>query len=155
MTNAEYILKHGISFKDLRAREIKGGQTWEIYTHKPITIECLPSHTQETVILGYTEKRLDVSMGTKAILTWLDEEHYVELLSNAEREELQRFKDGWRGKILWIEKQCLDEYNEFISVWVEFPDGKEGEIIFTPFKRGTRYKGLDFDKRYIPENLLL
>lgn len=155
MKNAEYVLEQGISFEDLLTREMQGGRTWEIYVHKPVTDECPPFTTEKTVILGYTKKRQGVTMGTKAILQWLGEEHHVELLSDAEREELRLFMNGWRYKVLWIEKRRFDEDNDYISVGIEFPNGTGREFDFMPFKSDAKYKGLQLGVRYIPEELLL
>lgn len=155
MKNAEYVLEQGVRFRDLRIRETKGGQAWEIYVHKSITDECHPFTTEETVTIGYTGKRIGVSMGTKTLLMWLDEEHHVEMLNDAEREELRLFKDGWRGQMLWIQKHSFDENNDYISVGVEFPNGTDGEIAFMPFKVDTKYKGLKLGVKYVPEELLL
>lgn len=155
MKNAEYVLEQGISFEDLRTRETQGGRTWEIYVHESVTDEFPPFTTEKTVILGYTEKRQGVTMGTKAILKWLGEEHHVELLKDAEREDLHRFMNGWRYRVMWIQKHRFDKNNDYISVGVEFPNGTRRVIDFMPFKADTKYEGLQLGVKYIPEELLL
>ena len=82
---------------------------------------------------------------------WLEEEYKPNILEEKEKEYLAAVIKPFREKVKYIQK-CFDLGNEaYIYIYVK----KCGSMMFPTFRRGTMYKGMEVNKRYTLEDLVL
>jgi hypothetical protein len=86
---------------------------------------------------------------TSSILDWMAQEYKPELLDYAEKKYLSEVIRPFRKEVNGITKRTDTlRYRDFIRIQVG-----DDYLTFPHFEKGTRYKGLEYDKTYKPEEL--
>lgn len=141
MTNAEWMIKNGMSFENLHIRR-SDNHYYEIgYYVNDYDRICNES---ESAIFDHGDtnaKNVDV------VLHWLQSEHHEPILDDEERAYLSAVIKPFREKVLSIDK-IQDEPWEFICIKLKYE-----EIDFPDFKQGTMYEGMEPNKDYTLEEL--
>lgn len=139
MTNAEWMQRNGIQFKNLGYKS---------------------GFDPEYEVVGYYDKnghfnecykgKINGNSISEIILTWLDMEHVEPILDDAERQYLSAVVKPFRCKIKGIEKQRnWSNSSERIYFHV-----KKGDMFYLlDFKLGTMYKGMKLNRKYTLEEL--
>lgn len=135
MTNAEWIIKTGHTFKQLRLiqhNELSNRTYTVMLCNEPIAE------------LNDKKEPLDV------FRRWLDSEHIEPILDDAEREYLSAVIRPFRDKVLGITK-FLDTKTgeEYISI----DTGEETVTLLPNFEAETMYKGMNLREEYRLEEL--
>lgn len=134
MTNAEWMQRNGIQFKNLGYKS---------------------GFDPEYEVVGYYDKnghfnecykgKINGNSISEIILTWLDMEHVEPILNNAERQYLSAAIKPFRQKVKYISKVCLK--NEILIV-IDL-----GDEDIPSFEKGTMYKGMKENKKYTLKEL--
>ena len=86
---------------------------------------------------------------TTDILEWMAQEYKEEILDYAEKKYLSEVIRPFREEVNGIKKQTDSlRYRDFIRIQVG-----DDYLTFPQFAKGTKYKGLEYDKTYKPEEL--
>lgn len=86
---------------------------------------------------------------TATILDWMAQEYKPEILDYAEKKYLSEVIRPFREEVNGIKKQTDSlRYRDFIRIQVG-----DDYLTFPQFAKGTKYKGLEYDKTYKPEEL--
>lgn len=85
---------------------------------------------------------------TSDILEWMAQEYKEELLDYSEKKYLSEVIRPFREEVTAIEKLEAPAGREYILIIL-----KDDGMHFPCFKKDTRYKGLELEKRYAPEEL--
>ena len=85
---------------------------------------------------------------TSNILDWMAQEYKLELLDYSEKKYLSEVIRPFREEVTAIEKLEAPAGREYILIIL-----KDDGMHFPCFKKDTRYKGLELEKRYAPEEL--
>ena len=85
---------------------------------------------------------------TTDILEWMAQEYKGDLLDYAEKKYLSEVIRPFREEVVAIEKLEVPAGKEYILIIL-----KDDGMHFPCFKKDTRYKGLELEKRYTPEEL--
>ena len=85
---------------------------------------------------------------TSSILDWMAQEYKLELLDYAEKKYLSEVIRPFRKEVTTIKKIEALAGREYISILL-----KDDGMCLPCFKKDTRYKGLEPEKRYTPEEL--
>lgn len=85
---------------------------------------------------------------TSNILDWMAQEYKPELLDYSEKKYLSEVIRPFRKEVTAIEKLEAPAGREYIVIIL-----KDDGMHFPCFKKDTRYKGLELEKRYAPEEL--
>ena len=85
---------------------------------------------------------------TSDILEWMAQEYKEEILDYAEKKYLSEVIRPFREEVTAIEKLEAPAGREYIVIIL-----KDDGMHFPCFKKDTRYKGLELEKRYAPEEL--
>lgn len=85
---------------------------------------------------------------TSSILDWMAQEYKLELLDYSEKKYLSEVIRPFREEVTAIEKLEAPAGREYILIIL-----KDDGMHFPCFKKDTRYKGLELEKRYAPEEL--
>ena len=131
MTNAEWMIKNGYKFSDLRC--------------------CFDSSSGDIIISLYN--KILVRGGyvpfDDFLKRWLDKEHEEEsILSNAEKKYLSAVIKPFRDRVRSITKNPkMNGKGEYIVIDIGF------QMIFPDFKSNTMYKGMGLGKKYTLEEL--
>ena len=94
------------------------------------------------------EIKITSSTYTDSILEWMAQEYKQKLLDNVEKKYLSEVIRPFRKEVIAIEK--LETYTGEEYILILF---KDDGMHFPCFKKDTRYKGLELEKRYAPEEL--
>ena len=138
MTNAEWMIKNGYKFSDLR---------------------CSIDGNGDTVISMYNKILVRGEYGSFCDLLkrWLDKEHDEEILNDAEKKYLSAVIKPFRDKVNFI---CKVNYyhNPEVDVYkaqhiVIGLNDNSPEVVLPLFKAGTMYKGMVAGHVYILEDL--
>lgn len=139
MTNAEWILKEGIPFKNIKTIQ-----------HNP-----KETHWYEIAVNGKVVDKIVSKLEPADLFRkWLDSEHKEPILDEAERNYLSAvirpFRDGVREirKIQSIYR-LPDDGKEYIKICMCTGE----EVNFPYFRKGSMYKGMETGKRYTLEEL--
>ena len=85
---------------------------------------------------------------TDSILEWMVQEYKQKLLDKIEKKYLSEVIRPFREEVTAIEKLEAPAGREYIVIIL-----KDDGMHFPCFKKDTRYKGLELEKRYAPEEL--
>lgn len=85
---------------------------------------------------------------TSDILEWMAQEYKEEILDYAEKKYLSEVIRPFRKEVTVIKKLEAPAGKEYILIIL-----KDDSMSFPCFERDTRYKGLELEKRYTPEDL--
>lgn len=85
---------------------------------------------------------------TSSILDWMAQEYKPELLDKVEKKYLSEVIRPFRKEVTTIKKIEAPAGREYISILL-----KDDGMCLPCFKKDTRYKGLEPEKRYTPEEL--
>ncbi len=86
---------------------------------------------------------------TTDILDWMAQEYKAEILDYAEKKYLSEVIRPFRKAVNGITKLTDTlRYRDFIRIQVG-----DAYLTFPSFEKGTRYKGMEYDKTYKPEEL--
>ena len=85
---------------------------------------------------------------TSDILEWMAQEYKGDILDYAEKKYLSEVIRPFREEVTAIEKLEAPAGKEYILIIL-----KDDGMHFPCFKKDTRYKGLELEKRYTPEEL--
>lgn len=86
---------------------------------------------------------------TSDILEWMAQEYKAEILDYAEKKYLSEVIRPFRKEVKGITKRTDTlRYRDFIRIQIG-----DGYLTFPSFEKGTRYKGMEYDKTYKPEEL--
>lgn len=141
MTNAEWILKEGIPFKNIK------------------TIQHNPKETRwyEIAVNGKVVDKIVSKLEPADLFRkWLDAEHIDPILDDAEREYLSAVIRPFRDKVLSIKKSSglLYASHHFDEIYVYYESfGHDLCFDLPPFEKGTMYKGMKPNQKYTPEEL--
>ena len=134
MTNAEWIIKTGHNFKQLR-----------LIQHNELASRSYTVMLCDEPIAELNDKKEPLDVFRK----WLDAEHKEPILDEAEREYLSAVIRPFRDKVLYIAKRSImDRRKEHIYI-----DLTHDVITLPCFMKGTMYKGMKTDKEYTLEEL--
>ena len=151
VTNAEWMIKNGMSFENLHIRR-SDNHYYEIgyYVNDYDRIY----NESEDAILEHGNSLLN---NEGVLLHWLQSEHHEQILDEAENKYLSAVIRPFRDKVKYIEKF---EYHfssgdfEQISIRIESNLNGGYEKTFLPtFIKGTMYKGMEPDKEYALDEL--
>ena len=133
MKNAEWIIKTGHTFKQLRL--IQHNES----ANRTYTVMLCDEPVAE---LNDKKEPLDV------FRKWLDSEHNEPILDDEEREYLSAVIRPFRKSVISIEKSIIYGEGEVICI-----DTDKSDIVLPPFEKGTMYKGMEADREYTLEEL--
>lgn len=85
---------------------------------------------------------------TTDILEWMAQEYKGDILDYLEKKYLSEVIRPFREEVTAIEKLEAPAGREYIAIIL-----KDDGMHFPCFKKDTRYKGLELEKRYAPEEL--
>lgn len=154
MTNAEWMIKNGMSFENLHIRR-SDNHYYEIgYYVNDYDRICNES---ESAILnhGYTnDKDVDV------VLRWLQSEHHEPILDDVERKYLSAVIKPFRDKIEYIAKVREEPLPRFYKndgiikyyISIHFNDEND-DTAFPLFREDAMYKGMEPYREYTLEEL--
>lgn len=138
MTNAEWILKEGIPFKNIK------------------TIQHNPKETRwyEIAVNGKVVDKIVSKLEPADLFRkWLDAEHIDPILDDAEREYLSAVIRPFRNKAKTIAKFVNNATGDsYISIYFG-NDSPSESMIFPYFKDGSMYKGMKTKQLYTLEEL--
>jgi hypothetical protein len=100
---------------------------------------------QKYIDPGIERKHLDY---TSDILEWMAQEYKGDILDYSEKKYLSEVIRPFREEVTAIEKLEAPAGREYIVIIL-----KDDGMHFPCFKKDTRYKGLEYDKTYTPEEL--
>ena len=145
MKNAEWMLENGMMFSKLSWGYINGRNIiyYRYRKNKSIAIEI------------YSEKSVNPE---NLITKWLDMEHKEQILDDEEREYLAAVIKPFRNDVRYIVKhRSITPFGNFEHIEGIASDMYSDDIsyffILPRFKNGTKYKGMEPDKRYSIEEL--
>ena len=134
MKNAEWIIKTGHNFKQLR-----------LIQHNELANRTYTVMLCDKPIAELNDKKEPLDVFRK----WLDAEHKEPILDDAERRYLKGVIRPFRDKVLYIAKRSImDRRKEHIYI-----DLTHDVITLPCFMKGTMYKGMKTDKEYTLEEL--
>lgn len=134
MTNAEWILKEGIPFKNIK------------------TIQHNPKETRwyEIAVNGKVVDKIVSKLEPADLFRkWLDSEHKEPILDDAEREYLSAVIKPFRDNVKLIAK--ADAFDKSY-IFITFVNDDDSTMFFPYFKKGAMYNGMS-DKMYTLEEL--
>ena len=85
---------------------------------------------------------------TTDILEWMAQEYKGDILDYSEKKYLSEVIRPFREEVTTIKKVEAPAGREYISIFL-----KDDGMCLPCFKKDTRYKGLELEKRYAPEEL--
>lgn len=132
MKNAEWILKEGIPFKNIKTiqHNPKGTRWYEIAVNGKV-VDKIVSKLEPADLFR----------------KWLDSEHKEQILDDAEKRYLSAVIKPFRDKVEYIKKiDCACE--EYIHIQLN-----RDWIILPHFRTGTMYKGMEVGREYTVEEL--
>jgi len=134
MTNAEWILKEGIPFKNIKTIQHNQKETrwYEIAVNGKV-VDKIVSKLEPADLFR----------------KWLDAEHIEPILDEAEREYLSAVIRPFRDNVKLIAK--ADDFDKSY-IFITFVNDADSTMFFPYFKKGTMYKGMS-DKMYTLEEL--
>lgn len=143
MTNAEWMIKNGIQFKNLC-----------IVTSLDAGIDSVGYYDTEGFHECYKGKRLG-NIVSETILAWLDMEHVEQILDDVERRYLAAVIKPFRNRVVFIRKDYISENYEQIIIRVKSITASSdiADIPLPFFKAGEMYKSMKMYKEYTPEEL--
>lgn len=131
MNNAEWMIKNGYKFSELRWRYIQEPSIISFYLNDKKVGKVSSSSVFE------------------ALKTWLDAEHIEPILNDSEKSYLSAVIKPFRNEKLEIVKHSTCNGSE---EWLNFVSEK-GSFYLPNFKTGTMYKGMEPGRRYTLEEL--
>lgn len=139
MTNAEWILKEGIPFKNIK------------------TIQHNPKETRwyEIAVNGKVVDKIVSKLEPADLFRkWLDQEHKEPILDDAEKRYLSAVIKPFRKYVISIRLQDVGvTSNQRVTVFYnDYVFGRSSFALPT-FKKGTMYKGMEVGRKYTPEEL--
>lgn len=135
MTNAEWILKEGIPFKNIK------------------TIQHNPKETRwyEIAVNGKVVDKIVSKLEPADLFRkWLDAEHKEPILDEAEREYLSAVIKPFRDNVKLIAK--ADDFDKSY-IFITFVNDADSTMFFPYFKKGIMYKGMEPERKYTLEEL--
>lgn len=148
MKNAEWLIGHGISLKNLCGYVNDNMESMSIWYYD------INGRYHEL----YNGERLGESDKVISILTWLDMEHTEQILDEIERQYLSSVIKPFKKRAVFVRKDChkgLDggRYEQIvIRVKSAMPDSF-ADIELPFFKERTMYKGMKIYKEYTMKEL--
>lgn len=136
MKNVEFLLKKGFDLKEMNTN-YDG-------VHSGYTIYC-GAHIRRY------ERRNDDDTRIDALLRWMDEEHKINILDDAEKKYLSAVIKPFRNDVLYIRKGTITENSSMERITIITRNG--GNLYFPGFKRDTMYKGMESTVAYKLEEL--
>ena len=133
MKNAEWIIKTGHTFKQLR-----------LIQHNELANRTYTVMLCDEPVAELNDKKEPLDVFRK----WLDMEHKEPILDEAERAYLSAVIRPFRKSVISIEKSKAYGDGEAICINTE-----KRYIVFPPFEEGTMYKGMEWRKEYTLEEL--
>lgn len=138
MKNAEWIIKTGHNFKQLR-----------LIQHNELANRTYTVMLCDEPIAELNDKKEPLDVFRK----WLDAEHKEPILDDEERRYLSAVIKPFRGRVKYIEKKFMKHIRygnlEYISVKFAI----ESAMNFPIFTENTMYKGMKRGKEYALEEL--
>ena len=133
MKNAEWIIKTGHTFKQLR-----------LIQHNELANRTYTVMLCDEPVAELNDKKEQLDVFRK----WLDMEHKEPILDEAERAYLSAVIRPFRKSVISIEKSTIYGEGEVICI-----DTEKSDIVLPPFEEGTMYKGMELDREYKLEEL--
>ena len=133
MKNAEWIIKTGHTFKQLR-----------LIQHNELANRTYTVMLCDEPVAELNDKKEPLDVFRK----WLDMEHKEPILDEAERAYLSAVIRPFRKSVISIEKSTIYGEGEVICI-----DTEKSDIVLPPFEEGTMYKGMELDREYKLEEL--
>ena len=139
MNNAEWIIKTGHTFKQLR-----------LIQHNELANRTYTVMLCDKPIAELNDKKEPLDVFRK----WLDAEHIEPILDDEEREYLSAVIKPFRDRVKHI---CKVNYlgvssSKYQYIFITLSDSSYN-IDLPIFKRETMYKGMELGKKYTPEEL--
>ena len=134
MNNAEWIIKTGHNFKQLR-----------LIQHNELANRSYTVMLCDEPIAELSDKKEPLDVFRR----WLDSEHIEPILDEAEREYLSAVIKPFRDNVKLIAK--ADDFDKSY-IFITFVNDADSTMFFPYFKKGTMYKGMS-DKMYTLEEL--
>lgn len=136
MTNAEWIIKTGHTFKQLR-----------LIQHNELANRTYTVMLCDEPISELNDKKEPLDVFRR----WLDAEHKEPILDDAEKKYLSAVIKPFRNKIYTIVKWRSYSGD---SEWLSFiSESKFGAFFLPNFKAGTMYKGMEVGRKYTLDEL--
>lgn len=148
MTNAEWMIKNGMSFENLHIRR-SDNHYYEIgYYVNDYDRICNESGSAIFDHGDTNAKNVDV------VLHWLQSEHHEPILDDAEKRYLSAVIKPFRKYVISIRLQDVGvTSNQRVTVFYnDYVFGRSSFALPT-FKKGTMYKGMEVGRKYTPEEL--
>ena len=133
MKNAEWIIKTGHTFKQLR-----------LIQHNELANRTYTVMLCDEPVAELNDKKEPLDVFRK----WLDMEHKEPILDEAERAYLSAVIRPFRKSVISIEKSTIYGEGEVICI-----DTEKIDIVLPTFKKGTMYKGMEVGREYTLEEL--
>ena len=133
MKNAEWIIKTGHTFKQLR-----------LIQHNELANRTYTVMLCDEPVAELNDKKEPLDVFRK----WLDQEHKEPILDEAERAYLSAVIRPFRKSVISIEKSTIYGEGEVICI-----DTEKIDIVLPTFKKGTMYKGMEVGREYTLEEL--
>ena len=140
MNNAEWIIKTGHTFKQLR-----------LIQHNELTNRSYTVMLCDEPIAELKDKKEPLDVFRK----WLDAEHIEPILDDAERAYLSAVIKPFRERVWYIRKAIADDtsvYKFSYYIFIRFNDGTES-MKFPVFHESEMYKGMSTARTYTPKEL--
>lgn len=140
MNNAEWIIKTGHTFKQLR-----------LIQHNELSNRTYTVMLCDEQIAELKDKKEPLDVFRK----WLDSEHIEPILDDAEREYLSAVIKPFMERVWYIRKAVADDtsvYKCSYYILIRFNDGGN-DMNFPVFHEPDMYKGMKFGKTYTPKEL--
>lgn len=133
MKNAEWIIKTGHTFKQLR-----------LIQHNELANRTYTVMLCDEPVAELNDKKEPLDVFRK----WLDMEHKEPILDEAERAYLSAVIRPFRKSVISIEKSTIYGEGEVICI-----DTEKSDIVLPPFEEGTMYDGMEVGREYTLEEL--
>ena len=140
MKNAEWIIKTGHNFKQLR-----------LIQHNELANRTYTVMLCDEPIAELSDKKEPLDVFRK----WLDAEHKEPILDDEEREYLSAVIKPFRERVWYIRKAVADDIDTYkcsYYIFIRFNDGGN-DMNFPVFHEPDMYKGMKFGKMYSPKDL--
>lgn len=139
MKNAEWIIKTGHNFKQLR-----------LIQHNELTNRSYTVMLCDEPIAELNDKKEPLDVFRK----WLDAEHKEQILDEAEREYLSAVIRPFRDRVKYISKVVMDYHGGYTDCYIciRFTDSSN-DMSFPVFCETDMYKGMKLYEKYRLEEL--
>ena len=137
MKNAEWIIKTGHNFKQLR-----------LIQHNELANRTYTVMLCDEPIAELSDKKEPLDVFRK----WLDAEHIEPILDDAEREYLSAVIKPFRDRKIIIVKLYDEEVGAYFIAIKVYTNGR-AQIIDFPYFHGSMYKGMEVGRRYTLDEL--